>query len=79
MKVFKVKRPGGNVLALCTFLLLLCVAEAFNENFGWITPTNVDENSACYEASRRYIEAFGDPNDPTKNMTWGPIMLDSDV
>ena len=78
MKVFEVKRPGGNVLAFWTFLLFLGVTEALNENFGWITPTNVDENSACYEASRRYIEAFGDPNDPTKNTTWGPIMLDSD-
>ena len=61
-----------------TSLLILGLAEGANVDFGWITPSNTVENSACFNASQRYIAAFGDADDPSKNMTWGPLMMDAD-
>ena len=65
-----------------TFLLFLGLAvpatEGIDENFGWLTPLHVDPNSACFKASLSYVEAFGVANDLSKNMTWGPLMMDAD-
>ena len=61
-----------------TFLLFLGLAEGADVDFGWITPSNTVENSACFNASQRYIAAFGDANEPSKNPTWGPLMMDAD-
>ena len=46
-------------------------------DFGWITPVHVADGK-CFEASQRYIEAFGIAGDPRKNMSWGQYMLDAD-
>ena len=61
-----------------TFLLFLGLAEGADVDFGWITPSNTVENSACFNASQRYIAAFGDADDLSKNSTWGPLMMDAD-
>ena len=72
------KENGDCGAKVWTFLLILGLAEGTNEHFGWITPSNTVENSACFNASQRYIAAFGDADDPSKNMTWGPLMMDAD-
>ena len=61
-----------------TFLLFLRLAEGADVDFGWITPINAPENAACFNASQRYIAAFGDTDDLSKNTTWGPLMMDAD-
>ena len=72
------KENGDRGMKAWTSLLILGLAEGANVDFGWITPSNTVENSACFNASQRYIAAFGDANDPSKNMTWGPLMMDAD-
>ena len=65
-------------MTFSTFLLFFVLAEGADVDFGWVTPSNTVSNSACFNASQRYIEAFGDADDPSKNMTWGPLMMDAD-
>ena len=53
------------------------LANGVDVDFGWITPVHVADGK-CFEASQRYIEAFGIAGDPRKNMSWGQYMLDAD-
>ena len=59
------------------FLAFIFLGLAEGVDFGWITPVHVADGK-CFEASQRYIEAFGVAEDPRKNMTWGQYMLDAD-
>ena len=59
-------------------LLLSLLASSLGQevDYGWITPIH-NTGPECKEASNKYINAFGDATDPSKNATFGLAMLDS--
>ena len=66
------------VITRSTAIILSLIVCSFGQQLdhGWITPVYVD-NPQCKAASQVYIDALGDPNDPSRNATFGLSMLDS--